>query len=136
MTVAIRRSFPSSLRNNVTSSRAGADRQNQPTSFVELFRQRRRDPRRGGGADDRLERGEVGRSECAVTDKDKHVRDPGPAEVLAGGFRQIGETLDRHDLIAEPRKNRGLETESSPDLQRAVPGSSSSASTIWAISEG
>src|SRR5262245_17318846 len=67
-----------------------------------------------------MERGEVGRSECAVPDKHKHVRDPGPAEVLTGGVRQVGETLDRHDLITEPRKNRGLEPESGADLQRAV----------------
>src|SRR5262245_46892831 len=98
----------------------GTDRQNQPASFIELLRERRRNPRGGGGANDRLEGGQFRGSECAVTNEHKHIRDPGLAKILASGVRQVWETLDRHDLIAEPRKNRGLETESGANLQRAV----------------
>src|SRR5262249_41591757 len=98
----------------------GTDRQDEPSAHGQLLRERIGDPRRCGGADDRLEGGVRWRALSAITDEHERIRDSCPAKVLTGGDSQIRETLDRYDKVAKPREDRSLESKPGADFQRAV----------------
>src|SRR5690606_11702484 len=97
-----------------------ADRRDEDPAVGELIDERARDPTRRRGDDDAVERRLLRPSAVSVAGAHPDVRVAelgGPRGARRG---ERAEALDREDLAAEEREDRGLISRAGPDLEDAL----------------
>ncbi len=100
----------------------GADGDDKASAFGELFEERRRNLRGGGGNDDAVVGRGFGRASRAVGVNDRDFVIAKPGEVVASGVGERSVSLDGDDFASEFGEKCGLISGAGADLENAVFG--------------